>query len=191
MPSPISPVTMPAGCVRIGHARIFAEFLDIGDGEAGAHAVHAADEIVDHAVGFGMAGIEAIQFAVGDHVDAGQFLRFEHHHDGVAQACRGWSRRSASAARDNCPQRWFECAWLKPAVYRRFRFSSPAPKVLSPPADIVSEDKHATLHPSRGLFIARRHPDPLRSGISQYRYGRRPRQLSDRPCPGFRRRHVV
>ena len=69
----------------IGQARVRAEFVKIADGKTRGDAVHAADEIIDHAVGFGMAGVEAVELAVGDDVDAGQFLGFEHNHDGVAQ----------------------------------------------------------------------------------------------------------
>ena len=71
-------------------------------GESRADAVHAADEVVDHAVGLGMAWIEAVQFAVGDHVDAGQFLRLQDHQDGVAQRAASKCRLRASAVRGSC-----------------------------------------------------------------------------------------
>ena len=61
-----------AGGLRAeSHAGVLAECRDIGDGKSRAHAVHLADEVIDHAVGFGVAGIETIQLAVGDDVDTG------------------------------------------------------------------------------------------------------------------------
>ena len=57
--------------------------------EGGRDATHRPNEVVDHAVGFGMADVEPGQFAVGDQIDPGQFLRLEHNEDGVPQCGRG------------------------------------------------------------------------------------------------------
>ena len=69
----------------IGETGVAAETIEIADGEASGDTVHAAYEIVDHAVGFGMAGVETVQLAIGDDVDASELLGLEHDHDGVAQ----------------------------------------------------------------------------------------------------------
>ena len=73
------------GLASVCEALIFAKLFDIAQREAGVDAIHAANEIVDHAVGLGMAGVEAVQFAIGDHIDTGPLLRLEHDHDGVTQ----------------------------------------------------------------------------------------------------------
>ena len=75
----------PRGLASVCETLIFAKLFDIAQREAGVDAIHTADEIVDHAVGFGMAGVESVQFAIGDHINTRQLLRLEHDHDGVTQ----------------------------------------------------------------------------------------------------------
>ena len=46
-------------------------------------------EMFDHPVRFGVVDVEACELAVGDHVQAGQLLRFEDDENGVRA---GWGR---------------------------------------------------------------------------------------------------
>src|SRR5262249_30220835 len=57
-----------------------------------------ADEVVDHAVGVGVADVEARQLAIGDDVYTGQLLGLEDNEDGVAQVDRG--RQGSQPGRD-------------------------------------------------------------------------------------------
>jgi hypothetical protein len=65
----------PAAKAHAGRAAVFDEFLER---DRGPHARHRAHEIFDHAVGLGMIGIEAIEFAVADKIDPGALLGMEH-----------------------------------------------------------------------------------------------------------------
>src|SRR5262245_35241060 len=87
-------ITMPfanraandAGGLRAkGKTGAAAKRFQLGAREHGIDARHGLDEILDHAVGFWMANIEPRQFAVRDDIDAGEFLRFHHDHDGVTK----------------------------------------------------------------------------------------------------------
>ena len=67
------------------HAGLGAEAGQLVEADLGGHPAQRPDEIFDHAVGFGMVRIEAIEFAVAHQVDAGQFLGVQHDPRGVGQ----------------------------------------------------------------------------------------------------------
>ena len=63
------------------------------------------DEIIDHAVGLGMARIEAVELSIGNNIETGELLRFQHHHDGVPKRhARGIAKKPTRCrvTADNC-----------------------------------------------------------------------------------------
>ena len=69
------------------HSLVGPERFDVADRVAGLDARHTGHEVVDHAVGLGVAGVETVQLSVGDKVDPGKLLRLENNGNGVAERC--------------------------------------------------------------------------------------------------------
>jgi len=61
------------------HARGLGVVEPLGETDLGADARHRPHEVFDHAVGFGVIEVEAIQLAVADDVDPGLLLCRDHH----------------------------------------------------------------------------------------------------------------
>src|ERR1700694_1449931 len=70
--------------------RLRAEQLDVRPPNRGTNAIHRTHEVLDHAVGLGVGGIEPIQLAVDDEVDARELLEVEHHRGGISQSLFAW-----------------------------------------------------------------------------------------------------
>ena len=67
----------------------FVEFFFLGAADLRADVLKGADEVIDHAVGFGMIDVVAIEFAVGEEVEAGHLLGFDDDGHGVAEGFFG------------------------------------------------------------------------------------------------------
>ena len=48
-------------------------------------SIHSRGEVINHSVGFGMAGVEAHEFAVADQVQSGELLRLQYCHDRISE----------------------------------------------------------------------------------------------------------
>ncbi len=57
--------------------------------QVGEHIFQRRNEVFDHPVRFRVVGVKAGELAVGDHVDAGQLLGFDHDQDRIAQVWPG------------------------------------------------------------------------------------------------------
>ena len=90
------------------HSLVGPERFDVADRVAGLDARHAGHEVVDHAVGLGVAGVETVQLSIGDKVDPGKFLRLENNGKWRRGALCGTSRRTASGEWGSFPRPWFE-----------------------------------------------------------------------------------
>ena len=90
----------------IGHSRAGAIRLRFGEGDVGADSRHRPDEIIDHAIGFGVVRVEAVEFAVADEVDAGAFLGVYDHarrvDEGAFGGRGGKPRRDGVGSDDGC-----------------------------------------------------------------------------------------
>ena len=95
---------------RLG-AKAHAGLAAVGDNllerDFRANARHGLHEIFDHAVGFGMIDVEAVEFAVAHHIDAGCLLGRNHRAGGVDQAPADLARRRANRGSDRSRRRWF------------------------------------------------------------------------------------
>jgi hypothetical protein len=80
------------------HAGHAAKCFELRSPEIPANPRHGADEVFDHAVGVGVVDVEAIKLAVGDDIDAGEFLGFENNLGRINQ--RLLARRGHQPVRD-------------------------------------------------------------------------------------------